>query len=894
MHFLADSFDPGGGDRETCPKGRWDNFGLYRKGGMMRARALIRALTLAVGPIMLATATPGRADDADGDGVDDAVDVCNNTPAGTLVDAEGRPVGDLDLDCDTDLDDFANFEHGFTGPLAAPAPPNDDCANAIELTGMSTNAFFDTTDATFDGSGVCMTSANIWYTYTAPCSGLLTVDLFGSSYDTMLGVYAGSGCESLSLVECNDDVFGGTDYSLVEHPIIAGTSYTIEVGGSGVAAGPGVITLGCSPHPIPSNDDCADASAIGDVTELAVDTTLATIDGPGTCVAGTNVWYAYTAPCTGTATASMSGSTFDTMLGVYNGAACDSLTLIGCDVESVDGGLTAEVQFDAVAGNVYLIEVGGDIDDFGGEEFGESNLTVSCVAAPSPPNDDCADASAIGDVTDLAFDTTYATFDGSGLCLTSPNIWYAYTAPCTGTATVDTFGSSFDTMLGVHSGAACDSLTVVGCNDDAPGGELQSELAFDTVAGHVYMVEVGGFDSTVGEGFLSISCVPASGPSNDDCANATQFSAISVNAAFDTTNATFDGDGACLTSPNLWYAYTAPCTGTLTIDTFFSSYDTVLGVYSGPACGSLAVIACNDNAPGSVQSEISFAAIAGNVYTIEVGGAGSAAGVGQLNILCTADPIPSNDDCDSGTAIGDVTDLAFDTTYATFDGDGACLTSPNLWYAYTAPCTGTATADLFGSSFDTMLGVHSGAACDSLTVVGCNDDAPGGELQSELAFDTVAGHVYMVEVGGFDSTVGEGLLSISCVPASGPSNDDCANATEITGATVNSAFDTTLATFDGSGACMTSPNLWYAYTAPCTGTLTIDLLGSSFDTMLAVYTGAACDSLALVGCNDDAPGGGHQSEVILEAIAGERYMVEVGGYGSATGVGQLNISCDGG
>jgi len=180
--------------------------------------------------------------------------------------------------------------------------------------------------------------------------------------------------------------------------------------------------------------------------------------------------------------------------------------------------------------------------------------------------------------------------------------------------------------------------------------------------------------------------------------------------------------------------------------------------------------------------------------------------VGQLNISCTSEPIPSNDDCASATEIGDVTDLAFDTTYATFDGDGACLTSPNLWYAYTAPCTGMATADLFGSSFDTMLGVHSGAACDNLTVVGCNDDAPSGGLQSELVFDTVAGHVYMVEVGGFENTVGEGLLSISCVPTSGPSNDDCANATQFSAISVNAAFDTTNATFDGDGTCGDADN----------------------------------------------------------------------------------------
>ena len=55
--------------------------------------------------------------DGDGDGVADVHDVCGNTPAGLAVDAEGRPLGDIDKDCDTDLVDFQLFASGFSGPL---------------------------------------------------------------------------------------------------------------------------------------------------------------------------------------------------------------------------------------------------------------------------------------------------------------------------------------------------------------------------------------------------------------------------------------------------------------------------------------------------------------------------------------------------------------------------------------------------------------------------------------------------------------------------------------------------------------------------------------------------------------------------------------------------------
>jgi hypothetical protein len=54
-------------------------------------------------------------EDSDDDGVDDTVDLCRFTPLQSPVDADGRPLGDINDDCDVDLRDCLLFQRGFSG-----------------------------------------------------------------------------------------------------------------------------------------------------------------------------------------------------------------------------------------------------------------------------------------------------------------------------------------------------------------------------------------------------------------------------------------------------------------------------------------------------------------------------------------------------------------------------------------------------------------------------------------------------------------------------------------------------------------------------------------------------------------------------------------------------------
>jgi hypothetical protein len=129
---------------------------------------------------------------------------------------------------------------------------------------------------------------------------------------------------------------------------------------------------------------------------------------------------------------------------------------------------------------------------------------------------------------------------------------------------------------------------------------------------------------------------------------------------------------------------------------------------------------------------------------------------------------PSNDDCQNAEAIGEVTNLPFDTTQATLDGPSLVIRSPNLWYRYTASATGSATVSLCGSQFDTLLAVYQGGDCNPTRsrLIGSNDDFCG--LQSQLTFDVTANQVYLMEVGGFSRITGHGVLSVTCEASTPP------------------------------------------------------------------------------------------------------------------------------
>jgi len=82
-------------------------------------------------------------------------------------------------------------------------------------------------------------------------------------------------------------------------------------------------------------------------------------------------------------------------------------------------------------------------------------------------------------------------------------------------------------------------------------------------------------------------------------------------------------------------------------------------------------------------------------------------------------------------------------------------------------------------------------------------------------------------------------------------------------------------------------SIWYRWTAPADGRTIVSTCGSSFDTLLAIYTGDAVDSLTHQASNNDACG--VQSEAAFDAVEGVTYLIAVDGDEAATGAVALAL-----
>ena len=125
----------------------------------------------------------------------------------------------------------------------------------------------------------------------------------------------------------------------------------------------------------------------------------------------------------------------------------------------------------------------------------------------------------------------------------------------------------------------------------------------------------------------------------------------------------------------------------------------------------------------------------------------------------------------------------------------------------------------------------------------------------------------------------------------GPANDIFSTAT-----TISSSQGTTNGTNIRATKETGEPNhagnaggasIWYNWTAPASGSVTIDTIGSTFSTLLAIYTGSSVGGLTTVASDNGSAGNG-ASRVVFTAAGGATYRIAVDGFNGAVGEVTLN------
>ena len=120
--------------------------------------------------------------------------------------------------------------------MAAVAVPNDNFADATVLSGATLSVTGSNAGATKEVGEPDIAGfaggKSVWYSWTAPSTGAVTLTTTGSNFDTLLGVYTGSAVSALTLIAANDDYNTGTiTTSALSFGAIAGTTYHFAVDG---------------------------------------------------------------------------------------------------------------------------------------------------------------------------------------------------------------------------------------------------------------------------------------------------------------------------------------------------------------------------------------------------------------------------------------------------------------------------------------------------------------------------------------------------------------------------------------------------------------------------------------------------------------------------------------
>ncbi len=297
----------------------------------------------------------------------------------------------------------------------------------------------------------------------------------------------------------------------------------------------------------------------------------------------------------------------------------------------------------------------------------------------------------------------------------------------------------------------------------------------------------------------------------------------------------------------LWWRWSPATSGSATISTYDSGFDTTLAVFTGDTLTGLTRVAANDDGGFDVQSEVTFTAEGGRIYHIQVDGYGGDSGEVVLNVPPSADvagpPVFTRNPSDVAVRQGSV---------AVFSAEATGNPAPS--YSWRKNGEPLADGDRISGSGTSVLTITDVQRADEGSYV-CVASNVNGERESSAASLLIDAPGILPANDNFKDRIvltdGIAVEGSNSLAGREPDEPDHAGA--------------------GGGA-----SVWYRWVAPFDGPVSVSTSGSSFDTALAVYRGTALDNLVAVGANNDN-GDSRQSLVQFTAKEGVEYSLAVDG-----------------
>jgi hypothetical protein len=672
-----------------------------------------------------------------------------------------------------------------------------------------------------------------------------------------------------------------------------------------------IICCGSAAGAPPANDNFINAEQL---TGTSVTTTGTTVDATSEVfpsdenylgAAGTagNVWYKWTAPA---------GVTRVRVTVVFNGEAGECMVRAGVNLEYV-GGMAqylSEVRdanwrsfiVSTVPGEIYRIKVG---DQFAGRS---GSFTLSLLANPgAPPANDTKGAATVlpsqqnvtmsGSFQNATCDTVETQFSDSTstkFINTPAAVWYRWVAPTSGEYGVNVIGQKY---LRAQIVSFSDSRVPVVDDNRGPNG-------FDATAGQQYFIKVV---SDVGGDFFSgtFNLILAPTPFHDQRPYEDPPRPLDQSLNYQLAGSTPANDGPLSgpayapLRPNVYcFLTTYPVAPLLAAGTWeIGGYDPAImrvtvfrdanGVFSPVATSDTFVntrfIAASNTgyyaevALAHPENALSSAALSGKLTLRQVSASSAPPNDTFANAtVLNSQPLTSVKGTTSGASGEVLEDFSERDEAVTRD-----IASRSVWYRWTPLANAThyiialddenkpmhvrltqGSLGLLGNyGADETLRTTGVLLSNSETYNLCVDDENGSRtgnfrlfIGRNLSFDNFATPQLL-------TTNGAGIASWRYGSSLGLTREVEPDVSNI------------------------AHTAWFEFRANSTTPLYLNTFGSSYDTVLHVYTGTTLNALTLVASNDDFDGALNRSSALtFTPVATTIYKIRVGGYVTASGI----------